>query len=175
MRLHLPLFLLITSLTSCAAQTPCASTHKAATTKTKPKVKPVSAAATKAPLAAQPVIVFRRTPCFGTCPHYEASFYPDGRMQYEGFAYAPAEGKREVQLPAAVVVRIRQDAEKIGFFQMRSEYPTNFSDMPSTILTIRQADGTTKTIQAEENFPPSLQKLFDAIDQEVVKAFEVTK
>ncbi|TGE10465.1 DUF6438 domain-containing protein [Hymenobacter fodinae] len=175
MRLLLPILLLTASLTSCTAQTPRASATKVVTTKTKPKAKPVGATATKAPVTAQPAVVFRRTPCFGTCPHYEASFFPDGRMQYEGFAYAPAAGKREVQLPAAVVTRIMQDAQKIGFFQMPDEYPTNFSDMPSTILTIRGANGTMKTVQAEENFPPALQKLFDSIDQEVVKAFEVTK
>ncbi|TGD78835.1 DUF6438 domain-containing protein [Hymenobacter wooponensis] len=175
MRQLLPTLLLAASLASCAAQTPRASTSKAPATKTKQSAKRMPTATTKAPVAAQPVIVFRRTPCFGTCPHYEASFYSDGRLQFEGFAYAPAEGKRELQLPPAVITRILQDAEKIGFFQMREEYPTNFSDMPSTILTIRQPNGTTKTVQAEENFPPSLQKLFDSIDQEVVKAFEVTK
>jgi hypothetical protein len=172
MRIFLVPLLLTVLLSGCAAQAQQASKPKSITTKRNPSAKPTT---TKAPVAAQPVIVFRRTPCLGFCPHYEASFFVDGRMQYEGFAYAPAEGKREIQLAPAVISRIIQDAEKIGFFQMRGAYPTNFSDMPSTILTIRQPNGTTKTIQAEDNFPPSLQKLFDSIDQEVVKAFEVTK
>ncbi|QJX45698.1 hypothetical protein HMJ29_01595 [Hymenobacter taeanensis] len=175
MRLFLASILLTALLSGCAAQAQQASKPKTTAAQKKSNAKPTPAPATKAPVAAQPVVVFRRTPCFGTCPHYNASFYADGRMQYEGFAYAPAEGKREVQLPPAVVAKFLQDAEKIGFFQMRDEYPTSFTDMPTTFLTIRQANGTTKTIQAEENFPPSLQKLFDSIDKEVVKAFEITK
>jgi hypothetical protein len=174
MRLLLLPFLLTALLTSCAVQAQNASRPKQVMAKHKVKAKPMTTAA-KAPVAAQPVIIFRRTPCYGICPHYDASFYSDGRMQYEGFANGPAQGKHEVKLAPAVINRILQDAEKIGFFQMREQYPTNFTDMPSTFLIIRRPDGTMKTVQAEENFPPTLQKLFDSIDQEVVKAFEVTK
>lgn len=131
--------------------------------------------AAQAAVAAEPAIIFRRTPCYGTCPHYTATVYPDGRVQYEGLQYAPAEGKREFTLPMVVVNKIRQDADQLGFFQLREQYPSNFTDMPSTFLTMRRADGTMKLVQAEDNIPPSLQKLFDYIHEEIVKGLAITK
>ena len=172
MRLFFAPLLLAAMLSACAveAQQPT----KSHSTKQKAKqMKPKTAA--KASVAAEPVIVFRRTPCYGTCPHYEATIYPDGRVQYEGLQYAPVEGKREFKLPMAVVNRIRQDADQMGFFQMKERYPTRFTDMPSTFLTIRRPDGTMKLVQAEDNIPPSLQKLFDYIHAEIVKGLGAPK
>ena len=130
-------------------------------------VTPATAAATA------PVLIFGRTPCFGKCPHFIARVFADGRVEYEGFRYAPVEGKREAKLRPETVRSLLQAAEKAGFRQMQDTYSSGASDMPSTGLTITYPDGTTKSVRAEDNVPAELQSLFTRINAEIDQALGV--
>jgi hypothetical protein len=173
MRAFFPSVLFATLLAGCAAQQHPAKS-KAAVSAASSNAQSMTASS-QVSVANQPVVVFRRTPCFGTCPHYEATIYPDGRVQYDGQQYAPVEGKRDFTLPMAVVSKIKQDAEQLGFFQLREQYPSSHSDLPSTFLIIRRPDGTMKLVQAEGEVPPSLKTLFAYIHEEIVKGLGVQK
>jgi hypothetical protein len=153
MRFLLPSLLLITSLTGCASQTP-----KAAQTT---KVNAEQA------VSAGPVIVFRKTPCFGTCPHYEASIYADGRVSYEGFKYAPVEGKRELKMAIETVNNILAEAKAARFTELQENYAAGVSDLPSTVLTISPATGPAKTITVEGKAPVELQNLLSYVQKQV--------
>jgi len=112
-----------------------------------------------------PVIIFKKTPCFGTCPHYTATIYPDGRVEYEGIRFVQLEGKHELQLPEAIVSAILQKANEIHFSQLQEQYLAGVSDLPSTYLTLPLADGTTKTVVVEpgRHTPTELQDLLTYI------------
>ena len=122
----------------------------------------------------EPAMVFGRTPCLGRCPHFTARIFADGRVQYEGFRYAPVEGQREVRLSPETVRNLLQAADQIGFRQLSTTYGSGASDMPSTALTITYPDGTRKSVQAEDNVPAELQNLFTLINAQVEKALGVS-
>lgn len=121
-----------------------------------------------------PAIVFKKTPCFGTCPHFDATIYPDGRVEYQGYHFVNLEGKHQLQLPAATVDAILQKANALHFSQLQSQYLVGTTDLPSTHLTLPLADGTTKTVVAEPSMdgrgaPAELQALFEYISSELDK------
>lgn len=160
------LLLFLPFLLACSTQAQQPARSKA-TSATHAKAKPKKAAVVSKPsTTAQPVITLERTPCFGRCPHYKAYIFPDGQVQYEGFRYAPTEGKAEFRLPPATVQKILQQADEIGFRQLQNEYTGEVSDLPSTILTIRYGT-TTKTVKAEQGTPARLQELLTFVSTEV--------
>ena len=104
------------------------------------------------PQQQQPVLLFGRTACFGTCPDYTARFFTDGRLEYEGRKHAPVEGNRTVKLDPAVVQQLLREADQIGFYQMRDVYSKGTLDLPSTMLTITTAKGQ-KSVRVDEGGP----------------------
>ncbi|HEX8428258.1 DUF6438 domain-containing protein [Hymenobacter sp.] len=160
--------LLIISLTGCTSQAQQAP--KAAKAANKQKAKTSTAGTTKPTAEATPIIVFRKTPCFGFCPHYEARIYADGRLSYEGFEYAPVEGKREVKLPVATVNTILAQAKKLHFLEMPERYTLGTADLPGTSLTISPAIGPAKTVTAEEGIPADFKNLLDYIEKQMKDA-----
>lgn len=131
----------------------------------KPAAKP---AATKK-VEAVPVIVFKRTPCFGTCPHYEATIFSDGHVSYIGYRYVALTGPHELKLPVATVNTILDDARRLNFATFEERYSQGSTDLPATILSIRQPSGQLKTVQAEEGTPPELEALLKYVAAEIEK------
>ncbi|KAA9338208.1 hypothetical protein F0P96_05010 [Hymenobacter busanensis] len=111
-----------------------------------------------------PVIVFRKTPCFGPCPHYEASIWASGRVHYVGYRNVAKEGTYELKLPAATVTEMLRQAQEVGFSKLQDQYLSGATDMPSTYLTINR-----KTVQVEQGAPDEVMALLNFIDFEVGK------
>jgi hypothetical protein len=168
MRLLLSSLLLIISLTGCASQAQQApKTTKAATKQT---TKTSSAAPNNPATEAAPIIIFRKTPCFSFCPHYEARIYADGRLSYEGFEYAPVEGKREAKLPITTVNTILAKAKTLHFTEMPERYTLGTADLPGTSLTISPTISPAKTVMAEEGIPADFKNFLDYIEKQVKDA-----
>lgn len=168
--MRLPFFslLLAALLTSCASQAQKAAKPPQAASKQQAKT---NKAATGNPIAeATPVIVFRKTPCFGYCPHYEARIYTDGRMSYEGIEYAPVEGKREVTMPLATIKLIQDKARALRFNELPERYTLGTSDLPATSLTINPVNGPAKTVIAEEGVPAELKEFLNYVEKQVTNA-----
>lgn len=115
---------------------------------------------TTAPTEAGPVLTFERTPCFGTCPSYLMQVYADGRVAYEGRRAVPTMGKQDLKLPAATVATMLRQAREAHFETFEKRYSRNTSDLPSTIVAIRQPDGQLKTVVVEEGAPENVKELF---------------
>lgn len=126
----------------------------------KTKAKKAATARNTAPNAAAPVIVFERTPCFGTCPSYLMQVFADGRVAYEGRRFVAVAGKKDLRLPAATVADLLQQAQTARFDTFASSYPSGATDLPSTIISIRQPDGTLKKVTVEGNGPENVHELF---------------
>ncbi|MBG8555343.1 DUF6438 domain-containing protein [Hymenobacter guriensis] len=130
--------------------------------------------ATAAPQSEGPALIFRKTPCFGTCPAYTATIYADGRVEYEGQSNVPLTGTHQLRLPADTVAYIRREADRIGFAKLRPVYTANISDVPSTYLTMPQPDGTMKEVRVDVDAPAELTKLLEYIHRQV-KSVAVAK
>lgn len=174
MRRFLPLLLLAASLTGCAAQaqqTP-KPTKKATATKQGRKAKKAGPTATVTQAA--PAIIFSKTPCMGRCPHYNATIFPDGRVQYEGFQNAPVVGKREFKVPVSTVNTILAQAREMNFAQLQKTYSDGATDRPATSLSIRQAEGPATTVTVESDGPVELGNLFRYIEKQITDGVGMT-
>lgn len=169
-------FLVATLLAAgtAAAQQPT-STKKAARAAAKQKIKTKKAkAAAPQPTETAPAVVFSRTPCLGTCPHYTATIYPDGRVAYEGFSHAPVEGKRELKLSVSTVNTILAEARALNFITLPDRYTQGATDLPATTLTIRQATGPAKSVVVEEGAPADVNNLLRYVEKQITDALGVT-
>ena len=176
MRCFLPALLLMVGLDTLPA---CTVNHQpAGTPAASPSKKPggeTAAPSTPASAAeAAPSIIFSKTPCLGTCPHYTATIYPDGRVSYEGFRYAPVEGKREFRLSVSTVNTILARAREMRFGSLKKRYTDGASDLPSTSLSIRQAGGTPYAVSVESDGPAELTNLFQYVEKQITDGLGVT-
>ena len=145
------------------ALAPAASAQHAPIKKVKVKQggkKTVSTPKAATPAPAGPVLTFERTPCFGTCPAYSMQVFADGRVAYEGRHSVPLMGKHDLKLPAATVAEILRQAKVAHFETFEKEYKTGTTDLPSTIVAIRQPDGSLKKVTAESNAPENVKTYF---------------
>ena len=140
---------------SAAAQHP--TTRKVKVKKAGKKVVTAKAAI---PAAAGPVLTFERTPCNGRCPGYLMQVYADGRVAYEGRRAVPMMGQRVLKLPAAAVTEMLRQAREAHFEAFAPTYAHHTSDLPGTIVAIRQPNGTLKTVTVEEGAPENVNKFF---------------
>lgn len=115
-----------------------------------------TAASPTPPAQAGPVLVFQRTPCYGTCPAYTATVFADGRVEYEGQRFVPVLGKHTLRLPPATVAGMLAETQRINFSQLEERYSRNTSDLPATIITVHPAGQPAKSVFAEEGVPDNL-------------------
>lgn len=123
---------------------------------------------------AEPSIVFTKTPCLGTCPHYTATIYPDGRVSYEGFRYAPVAGKREIRISLSTLNTILAQAREINFADLKGRYTDGATDLPATTVTIKQANGPARKVSVESGEPAELKSLFRYIEKQITDGLGVT-
>lgn len=104
-----------------------------------------------------PVLTFERTVCMGMCPAYKAEVYADGKVEYNGGLHVPVLGKKTFELPTGLVIDMLDRAQNVGFSQLKEQYSMGITDVPSTIIAVRQPDGQLKTVQIEGTPPTELQ------------------
>ena len=156
------LSLLLLSLFSFSCALPVAAQH-APTKKVKLKKagrKTVITPKTAVPAPAGPVLTFERTPCNGICPAYQMQVYADGRVAYNGGKDVPLVGKHHLTLPTSTVAEMLRQAKAARFETFEKRYSGNTSDLPGTIVAIRQPDGTLKTVKNEEGAPANVGDFF---------------
>ncbi|MDB5271451.1 MAG: hypothetical protein JWP58_4491 [Hymenobacter sp.] len=153
--------LLLLGFFSFSLVLPATAQHPTKKVKVK-KASKKTVATTKAvtPTPAGPVLTFERTPCYGRCPAYIMQVYADGRVAYEGRHSVPMMGKHELRLPASAVADMLRQAKEAHFETFEKQYLSGATDLPSTIVTIRQPDGTLKKVTAENNAPENVKNYF---------------
>jgi hypothetical protein len=127
--------------------------------KAKPrKNKTATSKVVKATQTQEPVLVFQRTPCNGTCPVYTANIFADGRVEYDGQRFVGLLGKHTLSLPVVTVNELLAEAKRINFGKFQERYSGNTSDLPANIITVHPAGQPRKAVYAEENVPADLQQ-----------------
>lgn len=151
------------SLSACAQKATSQKTrtqkvNKKAAAQASPKVTPTTAG---------PVLTFERTPCFGTCPAYTMQLFADGRVTYEGRRAVPLMGSHVLKLPAAAVTEMLRQAKEAHFDTFEKQYSRGTTDLPSTVVAIRQPDGTLKTVMVEEGAPENVKTFFTLLGNQL--------
>ena len=154
--------LLLLSFFSFASVLPACAQHAPAKKVKMKKANKKTVVITKAttPATSSPVLTFERTPCYGSCPGYSMQVYADGRVAYEGRRAVPLMGQHDLKLPAAAVTEMLRQAKEAHFETFEKKYSRGTTDLPSTIVAIRQPNGTLKTVTVEEGAPENVKNYF---------------
>lgn len=102
-------------------------------------------------------LTIERTPCYGSCPWYQASFYDDGTIFYNGKKDVPHLGKYTLKTTPAMVNALIKKAKAIEFAKMSPSYPIDskrvIADLPENIIMVK--DGRTSHRVAFRNEAPT--------------------
>ncbi len=109
-------------------------------------------------------IYFKKTSCFGTCPIYSMTIQGSGLATFEGIRFTEKIGKHTKELSSEEVKRIFNGLASLDWNEIDELYPTNISDLPSTIIKLKHRKIDRKVIIAGEH-PAFL----DVIDDELSK------
>lgn len=113
------------------------------------------------------VISFERTPCFGTCKAYRVHVYRSGHATYEGRAHVDLMGHATGRVDRAVIERIVQRAEAIGFSRLDDVYDSPVTDLPSTTIRV-VANGTDKTVMGRVGAPANFRGFEKYVEEELL-------
>jgi hypothetical protein len=81
------------------------------------------------------VLVFQRTPCYGTCPAYTATIFRSGKVSYTGDRFVPVLGQHTFTLDPATIAAMLAEARRINFNGLEHSYRSGATDLPATIVT----------------------------------------
>lgn len=104
------------------------------------------------------VFSIRRTACFGTCPTYDIYVYESGFATYEGKVHVDRIGLYQTRVGKATLETLLQEAESVDFFDMKAEYDSPVTDLPSTFITVAR-NGETKQVKGRVDPPAGFKKL----------------
>ncbi len=107
---------------------------------------------------------FQRTPCFGTCKAYRINLYRSGHATFEGVAHMEKEGMHRAVVGRDTMEMILAEARSMGFFDLKDEYDSQVTDLPSTIIRIH-ADGVDKQVIGRVGTPESFKALANKLDE----------
>jgi len=113
-----------------------------------------------------PFLVMKRTACYGTCPQYMITIYHHGLVRYEGKMFVDKIGCFEAMLSDELIHDIKLKLYNVNFFEFETEYDSNITDVPSTILKIH-LDGKTHEVMDRFNGPLELKGVHVLIDHYV--------
>ena len=113
------------------------------------------------------IISLQREACYGTCPIYKIEVYNDGSGVYTGTQFVENIGIRIFNLSENQINLILTQAESIKFTNMKEEYSQPISDLPTTIIQIKD-----KRIKNHIGAPKTLKNLENLIDQLYQKAIK---
>lgn len=108
-------------------------------------------------------ITMERTPCFGKCPAYKLTIFNTGKVNYEGFDFAPKQGKYNTTINKIQLDELKNNIKLINLFSLKDKYDASITDIPSCILYV-QLDGKKKKILDRYKAPVALRNFEKLID-----------
>jgi len=109
----------------------------------------------------KPILDFRQTECFGTCPVYSATIYEDGAVEYHGEKHVDVKGHKKFKLSKGAMLDLKNKIKQLDPLELKSEYDGNITDLPSTYITFYLGDNVVKKVRARWQIPKNL---FDFIE-----------
>lgn len=128
----------------------------------------------------------KRSHCYGTCPVYELSIQPDGKVLFNGIDYTETKGEVAGSLTDKKMMQLVSEIEEAKFFSFKDSYaqdsgncPLTATDNPTVTLSVK-LNGKEKNIthylgcrsevnpsggRAASIFPQQLYNLENKIDE----------
>lgn len=120
----------------------------------------------------QKLLLFQKTPCYGTCPAYNATFYSDGTINYEGFRYVPVTGTLTLQLSEKQLQQVKEMLHKLDYTSLKYTYLSPYTDLPSSYLTFYENDREVRRIKHQQDGPEALQGTITYLHKLVMELLE---
>lgn len=96
--------------------------------------------------------------CFGRCPRYTLSIFPDGKSLFKGVAYSSKIGTFKKQLSSNEIESLTDLFKESNFQSYPDTFPSMIPDLPG--IWISYHDGvTSKTVYGKEGRPEQLLKI----------------
>lgn len=105
---------------------------------------------------AQPLLLFQKTPCLGTCPAYNATLYTDGSVAFVPFERGTAQDTLLLQLPEQEFIQLKQQLQSLNYRELQSSYRSQWSDVPSAYFTFYENGKAVKRVKHQEGGPEAL-------------------
>lgn len=116
-----------------------------------------------------PLIMFQKTPCYGTCPAYNATFYSNGKVYYEGFRYAPLQDTATFYLSGQKLQTLQKQLKDLEYTSLDDNYLSPYTDLPSSYLTFYQDGKEVKRVKHQHGGPDALQQFVMYLQEEVTR------
>ncbi len=126
-------------------------------------------------VTAEPLLLFQKTPCYGSCPAYDATFYTDGRITYVGYRHAPVEDTLQLCLTTYELQQLKKALADLPYTSFADAYRSQRTDQPSTYLTFYQNSQPVKRIRHQEDGPAQLVQFQMMVAQLVLEKVEKSK
>lgn len=113
----------------------------------------------------EPLLHFQKTACLGTCPAYEAAIATDGSVTFIGFNYVPSTDTLHFKLSAERLDSLKNEISGLNYSALKDLYPTQWSDMPSTITTFYENGKKVKKVKHVEGGPAILEQFEENLNK----------
>jgi hypothetical protein len=113
------------------------------------------------------VMSIERTPCFGSCPVYDATLYSNGVLIYHAKHFTMQTGCFYAQVSKSEMAKMRGWFKDAGFFNLKDAYPEQDiapTDLPSCTLTYNEAKKQKTIVDKNWNTPDPLINLERKLD-----------
>ena len=115
--------------------------------------------------AEEVVLTYKKSPCFGACPHFDFYWYADGSVRYEGKNFVERKGRHKGTLDLALYTQVLAIADSIGYWEMEEVYNNPMvSDLPATTTILRGPSGSV-SVENRYRGPESLKALYTELDR----------
>jgi hypothetical protein len=120
------------------------------------------------------LVAWERSGCYGRCPIYKVRIYNSGYTEYEAVRWTTKDdGLYSLKYTEKEISSILEQSRSINFFEMKSFYDTNVSDMPSYFVCIND-NGNKKGIRDRRLGPAELKSFITDLDSTLVnKSFKL--
>lgn len=113
------------------------------------------------------VLKMNRTPCFGSCPVFEATLYENGLLLYNGQRFTVKVGCYYARVDKKELIKLDNWFKKAGFFELKDQYPEQdigIRDLPTCTLLYTQGARQKEVLDKKVSTPSQLTDLEDKID-----------
>ncbi|WP_181163606.1 DUF6438 domain-containing protein [Pontibacter mangrovi] len=119
--------------------------------------------------APEKLLLFQKTPCFGTCPAYNATLYTDGSIAYVGLRYVPIKDSLQLQLPEKEFLELRKALQELNYPSLQKTYLSSYTDLPSTYLTFYENGKEQKRVKHQQDGPKALQDFITTLHEQIMQ------
>lgn len=115
------------------------------------------------------LLQFQKSPCYGTCPAYEATIYQNGSVQFIGWEHVPVKDTVLLCLPRQQLLQLQTDIKQLNYMSLQDTYLSNWTDIPSTYLSFYQDGKEIKRIKHQTGGPEQLTQFQENLHKQLMQ------